>query len=307
MHARPRSYLFPVLALGLVLTACGDGDEPMDAAGAEAAVRDFIDSFNDGDYRDACDRWTEEYEEASIAEWNEDGFGAGVKTCKQLLTQTDLIMRAFLDVEEGEDLLVIEEIEATVDGESATVTVDYGDGDTAGFGLVHVDGRWLIDSDTDEESGLDEESGTEPSASESPDVAPSAVGDAIELGDWTVTVTEVVANADDALATANEYNDEPRGQYVLVTYEAVYNGAERTADAASDLTWTFVTPSAEVLDEASQTTPAEAADWTTTVRTGGKARGQALFDVDPTQVEGGTISVETYDVDYDMHYADIEF
>lgn len=148
---------------------------------------------------------------------------------------------------------------------------------------------------------VESEAAEESTEDAAPEVTP--VGTKVAVGDWEVKVTKVQLDAGALIHQANEFNDKASGQYVLVTYEATYSGAERTADA-SDLTWTFTGADQKVITEASQVTPADNEEWPTSARTGGTVRGQALFDVPPAQITGGLLSVEGYDDEYDTVYAD---
>ncbi|MDR7086594.1 putative lipoprotein YbaY [Aeromicrobium panaciterrae] len=130
------------------------------------------------------------------------------------------------------------------------------------------------------------------------------VGDLVEVGDWDVRVTKVVLDANSAIEKANEFNEKPKGQYVLVSFEATYNGSERTADIFSDLSWTVTGNDNQVNDSASAVTPADTAEVPTEARKGGTVKGQVVFDIATNLLTGATLSVEGYDADFDTVYAD---
>jgi hypothetical protein len=132
----------------------------------------------------------------------------------------------------------------------------------------------------------------------------ATLGDLMTLGDWDVKVTEVLVNAEATIHKANQFNDKPKGTYVLVTYEATYNGSERTADAWMDLTWSFTGTDGQVNDTASAVTPADDQSWPTEARTGGTIKGQEVFDINPALIHGGLLTVEAYDANFDTVYAD---
>ncbi len=132
----------------------------------------------------------------------------------------------------------------------------------------------------------------------------AALGDLVTVGDWDVKVTEVVMDAAAPIHKANQFNEKAKGKYVLVTYEATYNGAERTADALWDLTWTFTGTDSQVNETASVVTPADDQSWPTEARKGGTVKGQVAFDLDPAITSGGLLTVEGYDANYDTVYAD---
>jgi hypothetical protein len=124
----------------------------------------------------------------------------------------------------------------------------------------------------------------EPTESQAPE--DPQVGDLVSVGDWDVRVTDILLNADEVIRRANMFNNRPRGQFVLVTYEATYNGRERIADAFYDLTWSFTTTDQKVHDGDSEVTPADNQEWPTEVRAGGTAKSQVVFDLPPAQVKG---------------------
>lgn len=306
MSVRAPASVLSSLALAFGLAACGSEDEKT-ADGAVASVQDYLDSFNDGDYADACDQFTDDYADEMLDEWNEEETVGAAKTCSGALAQGAEIFRMFGDLEEDEDLFEIDEISAEVTDDEAVVDVAYKDSEPGKFGLIYDDGEWLIDEELDEEavgeSSDDPEEGDVPDESASP-TEPTAVGQPAELGDWTITVTQVEKNADATMAKANEFNGKPRHQFVLFTYEAVYNGDARTASVDSDLTWSFTTGDARVLSEAAEVTPADSQSWPTEVRTGGTAKGQTVFDVEPSDLEDGILSVEAYDEEFNEIFID---
>jgi len=132
----------------------------------------------------------------------------------------------------------------------------------------------------------------------------ATLGDKVNLGDWDVTVTEVALNANQTILNPDFYNEKPKGQYVLVTYDATYHGAARTADVWSDLYWSLTTTDQKIWESAYATTPADSEDWTSEARKGGTVKQQVVFDVNPKLLKGGILSVEGYDEDFDSIYAD---
>jgi hypothetical protein len=129
------------------------------------------------------------------------------------------------------------------------------------------------------------------------------LGDLVTVADWDVKVTNVVLDASQLIRRANSFNDRPKGQYVLVTYEATYTGHDRTADV-SDLSWSLTTSDSQIHDPASEVTPADDQEWPTEARSGGTVRGQVVWDVKNDSVKGGILTVEGYTKDFDEVYAD---
>lgn len=130
------------------------------------------------------------------------------------------------------------------------------------------------------------------------------IGDTVAVGDWDVKVTKVQLNANDVMRHANMFNDKPKGQYVLVTYQATYKGNERTADTMVDLQWTYTTTDHQVHQTAAAVTPGDNQEWPTQARKGGTVKQQVSFDLAPAKIKGGTLSVQGYTKDFDEVYAD---
>lgn len=131
----------------------------------------------------------------------------------------------------------------------------------------------------------------------------ATLGSTVRLGDWEVTVVKVTKNANKLIKKANMFNSKPKGQYLLVDYTAKYVGSERKADAAWDLRWSFTDSEQNVLDQASEVTPADKADKTTEARKGGTIKHQVLFDIKPSLINGGILSAES---DSSSEYADFK-
>ena len=132
--------------------------------------------------------------------------------------------------------------------------------------------------------------------SPAPDGTPNpTLGSTVNIGDWQVTVTKVIKNANSAIHHANEFNDKPSGQYVLVEYTAKYTGDDRKKDADYYLEWSFTDSTETVIDPASVVTPADDKDKPTEARKGGTVYLDVAFDINPKKFDGGIISVEDYD------------
>jgi hypothetical protein len=149
------------------------------------------------------------------------------------------------------------------------------------------------------------------SSSPSPtdETAPGAatLGDLVDVGAWDVRVTELTLNANDAVKAGDKNGYKPpRGQYVLVDYEATNTGNERTADPMADLHWTFTTTDQTIHEQEFVRTaaPAVMAGKPTSARKGGTIRYQALWDLPPDQIKGGILTVEGFDEDFQTVYAD---
>jgi hypothetical protein len=283
-------------------TACSDDDRPATPEGAEDTVRDYLKAFGDRDYDDACDYWTDDYRDRTIEEWNSD-FGGDdpVDSCEDMLRQGVMLAGAF-----GEELdLSVDSISSEETGEDEVlVTVVYKDEDSddGEFVMVREDGGWLVNDELDDDEADEDDASPEPSEETSePPAEPSAIGTPATLGSWTVTVSDVDLDAGPELGKGNLYNSAARDQYLLVTYSATYNGTERTADVMWDLEWSLTGTDSVVREPSLATTPAENQGKPTEVRTGGTIEWQVPFDVDPTVVEGGLLTVSTWTGEEDVY------
>jgi hypothetical protein len=137
-------------------------------------------------------------------------------------------------------------------------------------------------------------------------IAPDSpqLGDLVTVADWDVKITGINFNAAAQIHAANEFNDRPKGQFVLVTYAATYTGHARTADAFSDLTWSFTTKDSQIHQAKSEVTPADNQEWPTEARSGGTVRGQQVWDLQKDLIKGGILTVEGYTKNYNTVYAD---
>jgi hypothetical protein len=119
------------------------------------------------------------------------------------------------------------------------------------------------------------------------------LGDTASVGkDYTVSVKEVVANANDIIASANSFNDPPKGQYVLAEIRTKYVG-RKEGDPWLDLTMKYVGTDHRQYDESScgAVVPHESID-VPTLQHGGAATFQICFDIPPKAIAGGEIFVE---------------
>jgi len=74
---------------------------------------------------------------------------------------------------------------------------------------------------------------------------PVPLGTAADVGDWTVTVTDVVPDATAQIMTANQFNEPPPAgtQFYLITLEATYHGDEPVRFSTA-MSWSAVGESA---------------------------------------------------------------
>jgi hypothetical protein len=161
--------------------------------------------------------------------------------------------------------------------------------------------------DTSQTDSAEDFYAEDPPAAESTAVAPPTVlkiGQKATVGDWIVTLTAVNKNANRVIANANQFNSEPKGRYVLVTFTAKYQGSERIGNAGSDLTWSLTDTQSTVNDSAFAVTPADKNDWPDEARRGGTIRGQEVFDVPKNRINGSLVSVKAFVIGGEDPFAD---
>lgn len=186
-------------------------------------------------------------------------------------------------------------------GASACATEEPAEVKSEGSAVITGDGNNPSESDAaSDEPVVDAEEPDE--VDEAPELA--KVGATVSVGSWDVKVTEINLDAGAIISRANQFNDPPKGQYVLVTYEATYTGNERMSDVEWDLSWSFTDTDQKVSDYASVVTPADDEEWPSEARKGGTVRYQVAFDVPSGKIKGGILSVEGTDDNYDTVYAD---
>ena len=105
-------------------------------------------------------------------------------------------------------------------------------------------------------------------------------------------------NANEAIADADWDNDEPNGQFVLVTYQATYNGPDRVDDVEDWIWLSFVGSDNVAYGESFEDTPLEAQGlYALDIGRGETVTDQALFDVPRHVIDGGAISLTAWDSD----------
>ena len=125
---------------------------------------------------------------------------------------------------------------------------------------------------------------------------PLDVGTRIEMGEWTLAVTEVDLDAEDVVLEENQFNDPPVDgrQFVLFTVEATYEG-EESATAWIDFSWAIVGSAGNTFSTGSDDRCGVIPDGlrdTGETFPGGSVSGNVCFSVDADQIEGGTIRIE---------------
>ena len=137
-----------------------------------------------------------------------------------------------------------------------------------------------------------------------PDVVP--LGVPAQVGDYEVSVDSVELNGNATVAGANEFNEEPTGQYVVIQVTATYTGTEEGMPGW-DLSAIFHgTDSRQYSDsDCSQVLPDDAMD-ASTLNSGGSDTFQFCMDVPPAAITGGQLSIEptmSFSTDERVFYA----
>jgi hypothetical protein len=121
---------------------------------------------------------------------------------------------------------------------------------------------------------------------------PLALGEAAKVGDEYVVIVESVnLDAADVIKQANQFNEDPKGRYVLVSLATKYVGSEE-GDPWVDLGVTFAGGDSRNYDESSceAVVPNEASDQPTLTKNG-KASYDVCFDVPDKAIAGGKLYV----------------
>ena len=122
---------------------------------------------------------------------------------------------------------------------------------------------------------------------------PLAIGTTAIVGDYEVTLDEFVRDANDQMASANQFNDPAEnGQYGLVTLTVTYQGDEE-GEPAFDLAVTMVGGNAVQYSDtdcfATEPNPMTEAP---TLERGGTYTGQLCLDFPPEALDGSILFVE---------------
>jgi hypothetical protein len=135
---------------------------------------------------------------------------------------------------------------------------------------------------------------TEPVVEEDADPTASVVplGTPVQIDEYQVTVDAVELNGDATVAAANQFNDPPTGQYVLVQLTATYLGDEE-GTPGFDLTAVFHGNDARQYSDhdCGAVAPDSAMD-APTLNKGGTDTFQVCMDVPPAAIDRGQLSVE---------------
>jgi hypothetical protein len=125
---------------------------------------------------------------------------------------------------------------------------------------------------------------------------PLEIGTRIEMGDWTVAVTDVELHATEAVIAENQFNDPPVDgrQFVMFSVDATYEGDD-SGQAWIDFSWAIVGGAGNTfgsgMDDYCGVIP-DPLDDTGETFPGGEISGNVCISVAADQLEGATIRVE---------------
>ena len=190
------------------------------------------------------------------------------------------------------------------DGSGASVVEDT-DGDATevegtddGISEDSDTGEAVRETEDSDEPAAEEEEG----AADADEVAlgtrdnPLDVGTRIEMGEWTLSVTDVTLDGTEQVMAENEFNDPPveGRQFVLFTVDATYEG-EDSGTAWLDFSWAIVGSAGNTfgtaMDDYCGVIPSPLDDTGETFP-GGSVSGNVCVSVDADQVDGATIRIE---------------
>ena len=158
------------------------------------------------------------------------------------------------------------------------------------------------EAETDEEAEPDEadegETDREAEVDEADEAAlgtrdnPLAIGTRIEMGDWTLTVTDVTVDAAEQVMAENQFNDPPEEghQFVMFNVDATYEG-EESGTAWLDFSWAIVGSEGNTFSDRCGVIPDSLNDTGETFP-GGSVSGNVCFSAASDQIEGGTLRIE---------------
>ena len=127
---------------------------------------------------------------------------------------------------------------------------------------------------------------------------PLAIGTRIEMGDWTLAVTEVTLDAIDMVMDENQFNDPPveGRQFVMFAVDAIYEGDD-SGTAWLDFSWAIVGSGGNTfgtgMDDSCGVVP-DSLDDTGETYPDGSVSGNVCISVESDQIEGGTIRIEEF-------------
>lgn len=154
-----------------------------------------------------------------------------------------------------------------------------------------------VDAADSGSSGNEEEQAEAEDAEHGSRDDPLDVGTTIEMGEWSLAVTEITPDATEVVMTENEFNEPPADgrQFVVFQVDATYNGDE-SGTAWLDFGWAVVGSSGNTfggdsMDDHCGVIP-NPLDETGETYSGGDVSGNVCVSAPSDQLDGGSIRVE---------------
>jgi hypothetical protein len=197
-------------------------------------------------------------------------------------------------------IVVLTGCDASADGSGATI-VETEDAAAETESTDDADEAEADEAEADE-AEADEAEADEAEVTEEPEALgtrdnPLPLGTRIEMGDWTLTVSEVTLDATDLVMAENEFNDPPVDgrQFVMFKVDASYEGDD-SGTAWLDFDWAIVGSAGNTFGGASMDDYCgvypDPLDETGETFPGGSVSGNVCISAESDQVEGGTLRIE---------------
>lgn len=157
------------------------------------------------------------------------------------------------------------------------------------------------DTAVEEEGGADEAAGGGDGTSPE---SPLAAGSTVEVGDWTIGVSDVTLDATDAILAENEFNEAPAEgfQQAMFTIDGTYNGTE------TGTLWLDVVVGVWVdgtfYDGCSNVVPGDLID-TPDVSGGGQASGATCAEIPAGTTEGVIYVEDLFSLDGTQYFIEL--
>lgn len=123
---------------------------------------------------------------------------------------------------------------------------------------------------------------------------PYPIGSVVESNDWRVVVNSVTLAATEAVAAANQFNDEPAAgsEYILVNYSTTYIGDDPDGQMPAFTSIEYVTVEGTTVNTFDKSVVApDPIDTTSTLYTNATATGNVAFEVPSATAGQGVLAV----------------
>lgn len=124
---------------------------------------------------------------------------------------------------------------------------------------------------------------------------PLPLGTEISGQDWKVVVNSVTFDANDAVRSANEFNEAPEEghEYVLINYSVTYTGDDSNGQTPAFVSVDYVSPDGVTIDRSDSLAVApDAIDTLTTLYNGGSVTGNTVLSIPSATAQDGVLAVQ---------------